>query len=81
MEVYLTYCWKGANCILFIVENVKGCEGQLFTVKNDYGEVIANNIPFEEVSNVYYYLIDGWDGINNMNPYIAKGVNQGEEYD
>ena len=68
MEIYLTYVWKGANCISFIVENVRGCEGQCFTVKNDYGEVIANHVPFDEVISLYYRLGDGWDGTNKNKP-------------
>ena len=81
MEIHLTYGWKGANCVTFIVDGVKGYEGQCFTVKNDYGEVIASHIPFDEVINLYLRLGDGWDGVNNVNPYIAKGVNQGGEHD
>ena len=81
MKIHIHYSWKGEDCDAIVVQDVRGYEGFCFNVKNNYGDLIASNIPFEEVSNIYYYLIDGWDGVNNVNPYIAKGVNQGEEYD
>ena len=77
MKVYIRYSWKGEDCDAILIEDVKGYEGFCFNIRNDHGDLIASNVPFGEVSNIHYWLTDGWDGVNNVNPDIARGVNHG----
>lgn len=58
MKIYLSHLINGERRQYLIVDEVSGADGMCFTVHSEHGELLATDVPFEEVINIYHRLME-----------------------
>ena len=58
ISVPSSYSYRGHNTCFFIIQQVDD-DNDLFTVSNEYGEVMVDTVHFKEVIHFYNDLVSG----------------------